>query len=46
KKLAKFSLLFRLLVCRSFLSSVGADTLFAKLGFERWLVRLGNVWGC
>ena len=42
----RFGVLFPLLVCRSFWSCGWADTLFAKLGFERWLVQLGNVCGC
>jgi hypothetical protein len=42
----RFGVLFRPLVCRSFWSCGWTDTLFAKLGFERWLVRLGNVCGC
>jgi len=42
----RFGVLFRLFVCRSSWSCVWADTLFAKLGFERWLVRLGNVCDC
>ena|SRR5690554_1264671 len=42
----RFGVLFRPLVCRSFLSSVETETLFAKLGFELGLVRLGNVCGC
>jgi len=42
----RFGVLLRPLVCRSFWSCGWTDTLFAKLGFERWLVRLGNVCGC
>lgn len=41
-----FGVLFRPFVCRTFWSCGWTDTLFAKLGFERWLERLGNVWGC
>jgi len=42
----RFGVLLRPLVCRSFWWCGWTDTLFAKLGFERWLERLGNVCGC